>query len=214
MLSWHLRLGHPGAEPGTEAGCIQLRGACDPRGRKCRPEGGKQRGREARRRTREPDVRAHGTWCSLPPAACERSRTGDAELSANRRRWMGRGGSPPARYPAVTADLHRPHRLTLLAERPSAECSCGQRWGVPAGRRRRLLTGSSRRVSQQAWCWMPWQRLQYRGTEDLTWWAKVSYTRVTSTLSQLLSTGLDMLQQRVLVIIGEKKSTILKRNTI
>lgn len=69
---------------GQKPACIQLRGACDPRGQKCRPEGGKRTGGEA----------GGGQGGQIPPAqapgACQELvsglRTGDAELSAKGQR--------------------------------------------------------------------------------------------------------------------------------
>lgn len=149
---------------GQKLACIQLRGACDPRGWKCRPESGKWRGEEARRTTREPDVCAHGTRWSVPPGACERPRAGDAERSAGRRR-TGRGGSPRAPNPAGTADLRRPFLLarTLPAERPECRVLLWAEMRRPRGAGRAPPHGSSRRVSQQAWRWTPRQRLPYGG---------------------------------------------------
>lgn len=215
MLLRHLRLGHPGAEPGTEAGVHTAQGCMWPQGVEMQAwewemerRGGQEDDEGARcLRTRHPVVSAaRSLWAAQGRrrrVVCRTETNGEGRLST---RAESRGHSWPAQ--ALPPRPHPPGWAAWVQSAP-----VGRDEASPRGRQgasSRLLTprvtaGLALDTTTAAAVW---------GPEGVTWWAKASYMRVTPKRNLLLSTGLDTLQQRVLVITGEKGSTKLERDTV
>lgn len=98
MLLRHLRLGHPGAEPGTEAGVHTAQGCMWPQGVEMERRGGQEEDEGARcLRTRHPVVSAARSLWAVQGrrrrAVCRRTETnGEGRLST---RAVARGHSWP-----------------------------------------------------------------------------------------------------------------------